>query len=105
MKIAFISNQKVANYLKLAGYSDTYSVKNEHEAQKRIFEIITNKEFAIIALTNNFAIKLQETINKITEEHEYPIIITIPQIGEPPQLMTDLITELIKRKTGIELKT
>ena len=58
---------------------------------------------------NNKFIVFDDEIYKIAlriiEEHEFPIIISIPPLGEVSRPITDTITELIKRKIGIELKS
>ena len=68
-------------------------------------ELIEKPEFAILITTDYIANKNRALINEITEEHEFPIIISIPTLGSGSQPITDTITELIKRKIGIELKS
>jgi len=104
MKIAIIADEDTANCFKLAGLEYVYSVESAEEADKRIREFLGTLDFAIIVTTDNIANKIRATINEITEEHEYPIIISIPSIGGPSLLLLDPINELIKRKTGIDLK-
>ena len=104
MKIAIVADRDTVNCFKLAGLEYAYSVETAEEAEKRIREFIEIPDFAVIITTDRIANKIRATINEITEEHEYPIIVSIPNVGEPPLLLVDPITELIKRKTGIELK-
>src|SRR4030066_1733220 len=104
MKIAIVADGDTVNCFKLAGLEHTYPVENAEEAEKRIRELVETPDFAVIITTDHIANKIRATINEITEEHEYPIIVSIPNVGEPPLLLVDPITELIKRKTGIELK-
>lgn len=104
MKIAIVADESTINCFKLAGLSNTYSVKDADEAEKRIRKLLGLSDFAVIITTDDIANSILNTINEITEEHEYPIIISIPNVDRSSQLMLDTITELIKRKTGIELK-
>ena len=104
MKIAIVADGDTVNCFKLSGLEHAYSVKNAEEAEKRIRELLETPDFAVIITTDHIANKIRVTINEITEEHEYPIIISVPNVSGPSLLLLDPITELIKRKTGIELK-
>jgi V/A-type H+/Na+-transporting ATPase subunit F len=104
MKIALVADESTVNCFKLAGLSNTYNVKDSNEAEKQIRALLKLSNFAIIITTDNLANKIRDTINEITEEYEYPIIISIPNIDRDSKFTLDQITELIKRKTGIELK-
>lgn len=103
MKIAVVADEDTVNCFKLAGLEYAYSVKTAAEADKRIREL-SESDFAIIATSDTIANRIKSTINEITEKTKFPIIISIQKIGESPQPLFDPITEIIKRKTGIELK-
>ena len=104
MKIAIIADEDTVNCFKLSGLEYAYSVKSAEEAEKRIREFLEIPNFAVIITTDHIANRIRATINEVTEEHEYPLIISIPSVSGPSLLLLDPITELIKRKTGIELK-
>src|SRR4030066_2234893 len=104
MKIASLADGDTVNFFKLAGLEYAYPVKTAEEAEKRIREFLETPDFAVIITTDHIANRIRATINEVTEEHEYPLIISIPNLGGPSLLMLDPINELIKRKTGIELK-
>src|SRR3972149_11026708 len=104
MKIAIVADRDTVNFFKLAGLEYAYSVKSAEEAERRIREFLEVPDFAVIITTDHIANKIRAAINEITEEHEYPLIISIPNVGGSLLLLLDPITELIKRKTGIELK-
>ena len=104
MKIAIVADGDTANCFRLAGLKYSYPIENAEEAEKRIRELVETPDFAVIITTDHIANRIRATINQITEEHEYPLIISIPNISGPSLLMLDPINELIKRKTGIELK-
>ena len=104
MKIAVIADEDTVNCFKLGGFGHAYSVKTAGEAEKRIRDFLDIPDFGIIVTTDNIANKIRATVNEITEEHEYPIIVSIPSLTGPSKVLVDPITELIKRKTGIELK-
>jgi vacuolar-type H+-ATPase subunit F/Vma7 len=104
VKTAVVADEQTVNYLKLAGLSNAYVVTDAAEAEKRIRKLVSEPGIAIIITIDNFANRIQSTINEITENYEYPIIISIPTFDSASQLTIDPITELIKRKTGIELK-
>ena len=104
MKIAIIADEDTVSCFKLAGLSYAYSVKTAGEAEKRLREFLEMPDFGVIITTDHIANRIRNTINEITEEHEYPIIVSIPSVNGSSKATVDPITELIKRKTGIELK-
>ncbi|MEM2144233.1 MAG: V-type ATP synthase subunit F [Candidatus Jordarchaeaceae archaeon] len=104
MNIAVIADEETINCFKLTGVENTYTVKNPEEAKKKLYELRGETDLAIIITTDEIANTLHETIIEITENQEYPIILSIPNLGNPPMMKFDAITELIKRKIGIELK-
>lgn len=104
MKIALIADKDTINCFKLAGINRTYPIEDPNEAKKTIEILAQTSDIGIIIITDQLTNKIRDTINKITEENKYPIIVSIPNRGSDFKLPIDLITELIKRKTGIELK-
>jgi V/A-type H+-transporting ATPase subunit F len=104
MNIAIVADEDTVNCFKLAGFTHAHAVKTAEEAEIYIRKFLEMPDFAIIITTDHIANRIRTTINEITEEHEYPIIVSIPNVGGPSLLLLDPITELIKRKTGIELK-
>ena len=80
-------------------------VNNPEEAKQHLQDLIEKPEYTILITTDYIANKNRALINEIIEEHEFPIIISIPALGDSSQPITDTITELIRRKTGIELKS
>ncbi len=80
-------------------------VNNPEEAKQHLQDLIEKPEYTILITTDFIANKNRALINEIIEEHEFPIIISIPALGDSSQPITDTITELIRRKTGIELKS
>ena len=104
MKIAVVADEDTVNCFKLAGVKHAYSVKSSSEADELIREFSKNSEFAIIVTSDTIANRIHSTINEITEKNKFPIIISIQKLGGTPKVSFDPITEIIKRKTGIELK-
>jgi vacuolar-type H+-ATPase subunit F/Vma7 len=104
MKIAVVADEDTVNCFKLAGLEHAYSVKSATEADERIREFSKESEFAIIVTSDIIANRIHNTINEITEKQKFPIIISIQKLGGSPKVSFDPITEIIKRKTGIELK-
>ncbi len=105
MSIALIADVDTVNFFKLGGLEHTFVVKNPSEAEKLLRKLSENPEITILITTDYIATKNRALINEITEEQEFPIIISIPTLGDISQPITDTITELIKRKIGIELKS
>ena len=105
MKIALIADLDTVNFFKLVGLEFTFEVNNPDDAAKILRELIQNPEITILIATDYIINRNKTLINEIIEEHEFPIIISIPPLGEDSRSMIDTITELIKRKIGIELKS
>jgi len=104
MNIALIADVDTLNFFKLGGLEHIFEANKPEEAEKHLRELIKKPEFTILITTDYLANKNRALINEIIEEHEFPIIISIPALGDTSQPITDTITELIRRKTGIELK-
>jgi len=104
MKIAIVADEDTVNCFRLAGLEYAYLAKSTEEAEKRIRELMKAPDFAVVITSDHIAHRIRATITEIIEEHKYPLIISIPTIGGPSPIIFDSITELIKRKTGIELK-
>ncbi|MHA1474619.1 MAG: V-type ATP synthase subunit F [Promethearchaeota archaeon] len=104
MNIALIADVDTVNFFKLGGLEHVFEVNNNEDAEKYLRQFLENPEFTILITTDYIANKNRALINEIIEEHEFPIIISIPTLGDTSQPVTDTITELIRRKTGIELK-
>ena len=104
MKIAVVADEDTVNCFKLAGLEHAYTVKSAMEADERIREFSKESEFAIIVTSDIIANRIRTTINEITEKQKFPIIISIQKLGGSPKVSFDPITEIIKRKTGIERK-
>ena len=104
MNIALIADIDTVNFFKLGGLEHVFEVNNNKDAEKYLRQFLEKPEFTILITTDYIANKNRALINEIIEEHEFPIIISIPTLGDTSQPVTDTITELIRRKTGIELK-
>ena len=104
MEIAIVGDKDTVNCFKLAGLKHAYSVKDAEEAEKRIRELLDTLDFAVLITTDQIANRIQAMVNEITEIREFPLIISIPSVSGISPLEVDPVNELIKRKTGIELK-
>ncbi|MEE8481572.1 MAG: V-type ATP synthase subunit F [Desulfobacterales bacterium] len=100
-----IADVDTVSFFKLGGLENVFVVNNPEEAKQHLQELIEKPEYTILITTDYIANKNRALINEIIEEHEFPIIISIPALGDSSQPITDTITELIRRKTGIELKS
>jgi vacuolar-type H+-ATPase subunit F/Vma7 len=104
MKIAVVADKDTVNCFKLAGVEHAYSVKSAKEADRLIREFSEEPDYALIITSDALANRISATINEITEKKRYPLIVSIQDLEGTTQRAFDPITELIKRKTGIELK-
>jgi vacuolar-type H+-ATPase subunit F/Vma7 len=102
-RIALVADKRTVTCFKIAGLKDVYSVNNVEEAERCIQELLENADFSIILVTENVASQMSGLFGKIIER-KYPVIISIPDIRGKATMKTDFMVELIKRKTGIEVK-
>ena len=104
MKIAIVADFDTVNCFKLAGLGNAYAVKDVKEAEKQVRELLETPDFALIIVTVQIANRIRELINEVTEEKTFPLIVSVPSVSDSSLPAVDPINELIKRKTGIELK-
>ena len=104
MKLAIVADEDTVNCFKLAGLQHAYAVKTVEEANSRVKELSENPDIAVVVTSNSIANQIRSTVNEITEKNRFPLIVTIQKFGGAPETLFDPINELIKRKTGIELK-
>ena len=100
--IALIADKNTGTCFKLAGLSNVHSVKDCNEAEKYLQEILEKNDVKIVLVSERILNQIQ--ISMEIEGRQIPLIIPIPDLQGPIALKTDLIVELIKRKTGIEVK-
>ena len=99
--IALVADKNTVTCFKLAGLSNVYSVEDAKEAEKCLQTLLEKDNLKIVLVSERLLNQIQ--IFEIAAR-KYPLIIPIPDIKGPSMLKTDLIVELIKRKTGIEVK-
>jgi len=99
--IALLADRHTVTCFKLAGLSEIFSVEDAKEAEKILLSLLKRNDLRIILISEHIMNQIQ-IFEKITDKG--PLIIPIPNLQGPAVLKTDLITELIKRKTGIEVK-
>ena len=99
--IALVADRHTVTCFKLAGLSNIFSVEESKEAEKHLLELLEKNDVRIILVSEHLMNQIQ-IFEKIADQ--CPLIIQIPNLQGRTVLKTDLITELIKRKTGIEVK-
>jgi vacuolar-type H+-ATPase subunit F/Vma7 len=100
--VALIADKNIMTCFKLAGLSNVHPVENAKEAEKCLQALLEKNNLKIVLVPEGLLNKIQ-IFEKIAERQS-PLIIPIPDLQGPTVLKTDLIVELIKRKTGIEVK-
>ena len=104
MKMALIADSDTADFFKIGGLEHIFVVNEPKDAEKILVDLIEQKKLTILITTDRIAHYNRTFINEVIEEREFPIFISIPTLGSSTYLGTDTITELIRRKLGIELK-
>jgi len=100
--IALIADKKTVTCFKLAGLSNVHTVEDANEVEKCLQTLLEEKNPKIVLVSERILNKVQ-IFEKIADRQS-PLVIPIPDIKGPTKIKTDLIVELIKRKTGIEIK-
>jgi len=100
--IALLADRHTVTCFKLAGLSNIFSVDDPKEAEKHLLTLLEKNNLRIVLISEHLMNKIQ--IFEKVAERQCPLIIPIPDLQGPKMLKIDLIAELIKRKTGIEVK-
>ena len=99
--IALLADRHTVTCFKLAGLRDIFSVEDTKIAEKHLLSLLKRNDLRII-LVSEYIMNQIQIFEKNADKG--PLIIPIPNLQGSAVLKTDLITELIKRKTGIEVK-
>lgn len=100
--VALLADRHTVTCFKIAGLKNVFPIENPNEAKKCLLELLEERDLRIILVSESLLNQIQ-IFEKIVE-HQYPIIIPIPDIKGSKTLKTDFVAELIKHKTGIEVK-
>ena len=100
--IAILADRHTGTCFKLAGLTNIFSVEDAKETKKRLLALLEKDNLRVILVSEHLMNQIQLFENNT--EGQCPLIIPIPSLQGPKILKTDLIAELIKRKTGIEVK-
>lgn len=99
--IALIADKNTITSFKLAGLSDVHIADNEKEAKKVAQELLETNPPRIILVSERL-LKEIKTLDIISEPKS-PLIIPIPDLQCQKLQKPNLMVDLIKRKTGIEV--
>ena len=100
--IALVADRNTVTCFKLAGLSDVHSVEDAKGAEKCLETLLEKDNLKIVLVSERVLNRIK--IFEKNAKRQPPLIIPIPDLQGPKMLKTDLIVELIKRKTGIEVK-
>jgi len=101
-EIGILADKHTATCFKLAGLASVFSIDDPTQVEKKLSEIMKTPNLRILLVSEQILNKVQ--FNTETSSQQTPLIIPIPtmQGREGPRI--DLMSDLIKRKTGIEVK-
>ena len=102
-KMALVADKNTVACFKLAGLKEVYPVDSAEEAETRVRELSEKTDVVILLITERIIDQIDAVIEKITERKR-PLIVPIPDMGDPVAMKTDLIIKLIRSKVGIEVK-
>ena len=99
--IVLIADKNTVTSFKLAGFSDVHIAETEKEA-KLIAQELLEKNPPRIILVSERLLKEIKTLD-IVSEPKSPLIIPIPDLQGQKLQKPNLMVDLIRRKTGIEV--
>jgi len=100
--IGVLADRQTATCFKLGGLPNVFSVNDPQQAEKTFLEILEKKHLRILLVSE----LIYNNIQNITavSEQQSTLIIPIPAMLSRSSSKVDFMAELIKRKTGIEVK-
>ncbi len=105
--IVVVGDEMTVDCFRLAGLKDAYSVGDTQEAEDCLRSLLEKQDLMVILITERTIDQLmkrdREIIDEI-QERKRPLIVPIPDMRGSMTLKRDLIVELIRNKTGIEVK-
>ena len=100
--IALLADRHTVTCFKLAGLSNIFSVDDAKKAEKHLLALLEKNDHRIILVSEHLMNQLQ-ILEKVADPQD-PLIIPIPDLQGSKVTKTNFLAELIKRKTGIEVK-
>ena len=101
-EIGVIADRHTATCFKLGGLRNVFSADDPAQAQKAFSEIVQKSNLRILLVSEQILNKVKNV--EAISAQQYPLIIPIPTLlGREPSTV-DFMAELIKQKTGIEVK-
>jgi vacuolar-type H+-ATPase subunit F/Vma7 len=101
-EIGLLADKHTATCFKLAGLKAVFSVNDPTQAEKKFSEIMEKSNLRILLVSEPILTKIQ--IATKSSEQQIPLIIPIPTMKSRGTPRVDFMADLIKRKTGIEVK-
>jgi vacuolar-type H+-ATPase subunit F/Vma7 len=100
--IALLADKHTGICFKLAGLNNVFSVEDVKTAEKHLLALLDKNDHRIILVSDHLMNQLQ-ILEKVADPQK-PLIIPIPDLQGSKMIKTNFLAELIKRKTGIEVK-
>jgi len=102
-ELSVIADKETATYFRIAGIKNSFIAENELDAKKALEDLYLNPSISLIIVTQEVFEWIQEKLKEIKNAKEHPIIVAIPgKKGKVPK--AELISELIKKTVGVEIK-
>lgn len=102
-RIAIIAEPDVARFFRVGGVKMSYGVDNPSQASELLRKLAEMKEVAIIGVTESIADKVKDVLDTLARR-VYPTVIIIPGREGARGERVSMITDLIKRTVGVEVK-
>jgi|TARA_B100000959_G_C14936053_1_gene605784 V/A-type H+-transporting ATPase subunit F len=104
MEISVIGDSTTVLGFKLAGVKTAIKTKDSKEALEALKNQFNNPDIGLIIITEQYADKLRDEINRLTEGVMTPLIVEIPNKDGTIDRKVDPIKELVRRAVGVEIK-
>lgn len=100
-KVAVIGDKNFVLGFNMAGIQDVFETK-DREAQKKLEELFSKQEYAIIFIPESLFDNLDFRLRKKILSSAYPLVVPLPEYGKESKEGTNLKL-LIKRALGFDL--
>ncbi|MFH1451340.1 MAG: V-type ATP synthase subunit F [bacterium] len=101
MKIAILGNQETILGFKALGV-DVFGVREEKEAEKVLENIYGKKEYAVLIITEDWFLKLNEKLKSFSKE-PLPALVSIPSLGTSKNAAQTELKKIIEQAIGSDI--
>lgn len=101
MKIAILGNKEAVMGFKALG-ADIFAAAGEKEAEDMVEEIYNKKEYAVLIITEEWFLKINQKLEKFSQE-PLPAVLAITGLGHSKGVAESRMKKIIEQAIGSDL--